>query len=304
MRASMVRNVALLLAVSAGQLAAKTPTRKLMVWGGQVAGMIEITDQATLALSDVFNGNFLDAARGVAPVPRGLPQYTVSFYLPDDRLSLWQWLFHRPKLRRAYVVQYALDSAVHVGYVYVPGDSDVWAHWNHATIIRPAQEGHWSYASAAWAAHLESAIERAHALPAPKCPGDASALVGPSDSTYRDAQEVKAALEAGGVHVLCTFHSTLDGMVGRPTVGVLTAFGPLAVAFFASASEAHAVRLRGYVRDGVEITALRAPTSGARDWTFAESDPSDFIVRGRWLIATFGQGDLQAAIRSALENVR
>jgi hypothetical protein len=129
-------------------------------------------------------------------------------------------------------------------------------------------------------------------------------LIAASDSTFRDVEELRAVLDAAGVRVLCAYHSTLDGMAGRPTVGVLTTLGPSAVAFFPSASAAGAARLRGYVRDGVEIAAIRTPASGAREWTFAESDPSDFVVRGRWLFATFGQTDLQSAIRGALDNVR
>jgi len=212
MRSYLVPEVAVLLAATAGHIAASNPVRKVTVYGGRVAGTMEITDPATLALSDVISGTFLDTARGAARVPERLPQYVVSFYLPDDHEKLWRRVFGPRKLQRAYVVRLVLDTTTGTGYVYIPGDSDAWAPWNRGTSL------------------------------------------------------------------------------------ALTAIGPLAVAFFPSASDAAAVQLRAYVRDGVEITALRTPTLGDHDWTFAESDPRDFVVRGRWLFATFGQTDLRWAI--------
>jgi hypothetical protein len=302
MRGRLARNVILLIALSSGQLAAKVPTRKLILWGGRIAGPIEIIDPATLALSDVFTGTFLDTARGVASPPTLLPQYTISFYLPDDRTGFWQRLFLRPRLRRAYVVRFALDTLRHVGYVYVPGDSDVWAVWNRGTISRRQQEGHWNFASAEWTERLAAAISRARPRPAPRCSGD-SARIGPRDSTYNDAMQVATALESRGVNVICAYRSTWEGTLDRPGVGLMTAFGPSPVTFFASARDAQAVQMRAYIREGDEITEVRAPGS-ARVWTFASADPSDFIIHDRWLIDTFGQKDLEAAVRSAFDSKR
>src|SRR5436190_22982954 len=95
MRRTSLRFALLGLGALALPAAAKEPTRKIILWGGQLAGMVEIMDPTTLALSDVFSGTFLDAARGAASNPAGLPQYDVSFYLTDDRGTLLQRWFAR-----------------------------------------------------------------------------------------------------------------------------------------------------------------------------------------------------------------
>ena len=61
----------------------KEPTRKILIFGDGLAGMVERVDAPTLSLSNVYTGAFLDTVRGAAPVPTEAPWYQVSFYLPN-----------------------------------------------------------------------------------------------------------------------------------------------------------------------------------------------------------------------------
>ena len=127
--------------------AAKEPTRKLLIWGGRLAAPIELTDSATLALSDNYSGSFIDTSRGPVMLPPDLPRYTIAFYLPDHRAALARLTMQRPRLIRAYVVYFVPGTAHHVAYVYVPGPGDTWSSWNHGVIIRANREGVWSAVS-------------------------------------------------------------------------------------------------------------------------------------------------------------
>src|SRR5690242_13706336 len=71
--------------VSPSPAHAKPPTRKVIVWGDRLAAGIELTDSLTLALSDVFTGNFLGPVRAAPPPVATLPRYEVSFYVTDAR---------------------------------------------------------------------------------------------------------------------------------------------------------------------------------------------------------------------------
>ena len=165
-RAMLLLGICATLSIAASA-SAKEPTRKLIISGGRLAHPVEIVDPATLALSDLFAGNYLDTARHAAPEPRRLPQYEVSFYLPDDRGNALERLFARTRLYRAYVVRLALDSAQHTAYVYIPGDGDTRSARNHGVIIRSELEGHWTYASDAWARRISDAIRHAKTRAAP-----------------------------------------------------------------------------------------------------------------------------------------
>jgi hypothetical protein len=293
--------VATFAALSATRVAgAKGPTSKLIIYGDRLAGPIEIVDPATLALSNLFVANYLDAARGAAPEPRALPQYEVSFYLPDDQNSAWRRFLHDTRLRRAYVVRLAVDSAHHVAYVYLPGDGDLWAGWNHAVIVRPELEGHWSYASSVWAEHIAGLIAHARRAPAPACPTEAGALFAPSDSLYAATQELRATLEARGIHVFCAYHSTFDRTLDRPAAGILTDLGPMAVVFFHSDADIRDVTMRGYVANGQAVTLLHRDGAHPPTISMVDAEPQSFIVHGRWLVDTFNQHQLASAVREAL----
>ena len=114
----------LTLGVSAlpGSLQAKEPTRKLIISGGGLAGGVEIVDSTTLALSNVYSGNFLGPGAAQAP-PASAPRYEISFYLPQRGSWLYS-LTHRPRLQVSYVVYFVPDAAHHSGYIYVPGRDD------------------------------------------------------------------------------------------------------------------------------------------------------------------------------------
>lgn len=111
----------------------KEPTRKILIFGDGISGMVERVDAPTLSLSNVYTGSFLDTARGAAPVPTAAPWYQVSFYLPNREGGWFFGLLHRPRLVRAYVVYFAPDSNHDDGFVYVPGANDAWSAWNHGT---------------------------------------------------------------------------------------------------------------------------------------------------------------------------
>src|SRR5438477_7719908 len=84
--------------------AAKGPTSKVLVTGGDLAGVVEITDASSLRNANLFAANFLDTARHAAPAPSTADRYRVTFYLPDDSRGLLARIFDRPRLRVAYVV--------------------------------------------------------------------------------------------------------------------------------------------------------------------------------------------------------
>jgi hypothetical protein len=281
---------------------AKEPTRKLIISGADLAGVVELTDSTTLALSDIYGGTFLDASREVAPPAPNLPRYEISFYLPDHRGSLLGRVFGRPRFYRAYVVYFTPDIAGRAGYVYLPGAGDTWASWNHGVIIRSDREGRWSRASRAWGERIADAIAHARRRPPPSCPaqGDVGRLQ-PGDPVYRDVSELAAVLEAHGLHVLCTYHTTLAGVLGEfHAAGVMTDLGPFAVFFFPPPAGAESVRVSSTVKDGQLLTVLRGPNAQRPVDSLYSADKTDILVHKRWLFDTFGQLPLRAALRAAV----
>jgi len=277
----------------------KEPTRKILIFGDGLAGMVERVDARTLSLSNVYTGAFLDTVRGAAPVPTEAPWYQVSFYLPNRAGGRFVGLLHRQRLVRAYVVYFAPDSNHDDGFVYVPGANDAWSVWNHGTIVRPTIEGRWSYANRAWAHEINNAIAHARRLPAPSCGVDSSALIRRSDAVYPDVVRLAGLLAAQQVHLLCAFHGTLDGMLGqRAAASLMTDHGLLELTVFEQSFNAEAVHISSTVQDGDVITVLRAP-DGRADSVFS-ADRSRFIARGRWLIETFDEHRQRDAAARAL----
>jgi hypothetical protein len=279
----------------------KQPAAKVIVDRGDLAGVVEIVDRQTLDLSNVYTGNFIDSARGVASPPAGLPQYEVSFYLPDIRGNAVARLFQRPRLYRAYVVFFAPDTARHSGYVYVPGPADTWASWNHGTIVRSSLEGHWSYASPAWGQRLTDGIMHARKRSAPSCPRDSLALLRKGDSAYDDVAELRPVLEANDLHVLCSYHSTMDGLLGEShSAGIVTNLGWFEAVFFTPPRGAEAITVQSSVKDGQLLTVLHGPGAGRPGATMPSADKSDFVIHKRWLFDTFGQLQLRDALERAV----
>lgn len=300
MRRLRARTLLLLVLACAAPLAAKEPTRKLVISGGHLAGIVEITDSATLALSDVYTGGFLAPTGGAVRDVSGLPEYDLAFYLDDHRRPPLLRLFARPHLYRAYVVRLALDTVTHEGWVYLPGGDDLWASWNHGVIIRRDREHRWNRTSAEWTRRIAGVLATARHV-TPTCPRpDAFGLLHERDAVYRDAEELRRTLDALAIHVLCTTHSTFDGTLGRPAAGVVTTLGPLAALVFPSDSAARTVKISGSVRDGIAETVLRAPGPPRASTTFGSAEPSSFVVIGRFLIDTFGQRDLERMLRARL----
>jgi len=291
--------VALLSAVTA---AAKEPTRKLLIWGGRLAGSIELTDSATLALSDIYSGSFIDTSRAPLMLPADLPRYTIAFYLSDHRGVLARLTMQRPRLNRAYIVYFVPDAEHHVAYVYVPGHGDTWSAWNHGVIIRENREGVWSWASAAWGHRISDAIAQARRLRAPSCPvSDSNGRISPNDSVYTDVASLSGKLERNGIHVLCAYHPTFDALLGqRRSAGVMTSLGPLLLTVFPPPAGAMVVQITSSVKNGELVTVLHGPDPRRPTETISAADKTDFIIDGAWLIDSFGQTELRSRVAAAL----
>jgi hypothetical protein len=304
MRVTIVALSLLALGASAhpGSLQAKEPTRKLIISGGGLAGGIEIVDSATLALSNVYSGNFLEMPGVALAPPASAPRYEISFYL----LQRGSWLYnvsHRPRLQVAYVVYFAPDAVHHTAYVYLPGRGDTWSEWNHGVIIREQYEGRWSVASPAWAERINGAIARHPRVPAPRCPvSDTSAFFGRGNPIHGDVSTLTALLERNGLHVLCAYPTTFDRTLGRPAAGIVTNLGAFAVLFFPPPADAELVSITSKVVNGQVMTVLRSPDSRERPVTMVSADKTDFLTYKRWLFDTWQQPQLRAALASALRN--
>jgi hypothetical protein len=303
MRTTVVLRALLLAVACASTTAAKEPTRKLIISGGGLAGLVEITDSTTLALSNVFTGNFLDTSSAVGAEPRDLPEYELSFYLSDLRGSALGRLFTHPRLYRAYVVRLVVDSATHAAYVFIPGNDDPWGRWNHGVIIRQNQEGRWIAASPAWSARVAHALANARRLPKPSCerlanPAYPLPVFTAGDSLYPSIAQLTHVLEANGLHVLCAYHDTFDGFLGRRSAGVMTDHGGFAAVFFSTPADAHAVSVSGTVRNGDIVTEVRAPHSPRPVESLSGAEPGSVVIRGPWLLISFGQSDLTRSLRS------
>ena len=299
-----VRLIALVALLSAGTAAAKEPTRKLLIWGGRLAGSIELTDSATLALSDIYSGNFIDTSRTPVTVPANLPRYTIAFYHSDHRGLVARLTMQRPRLTRAYVVYFVPDAEHHVAYVYVPGPGDTWSTWNHGVIIRTNREGVWSSASESWGRRISDAIARARRLPAPNCPvNDSKGRIAPSDSVYADVASLSEQLERNGLHVLCAYHSTFEGLLGqRRSAGVMTSLGPFLLTVFPPPAGARTVQITSSVKNGELVTVLHGPDPRRPTETMSAADKTDFIIHGTWLIDSFGQPELRSRLAAALRS--
>jgi hypothetical protein len=281
---------------------AKQPTAKVIIDRGDLAGQVELVDRATVALSNVYAGNFIDSARGKVSPPTGLMQYEISFYLPDDRRNALIRFFQGPRVFRAYVVDFIPDTARRAGYVYVPGPTDTWSGWNHRTIIRSHLEGHWSYASPAWAQRLTVAIAHARKRPAPHCPvRDSTGLLHQSDSAFTDVAELRPILEANHLHVLCGYSTTLQGVLGEwHAAGIETNLGWFAAFFFPPPRGAEAITVASTVNDGQLLTVLRGPNASRPVDSLYGADKTDFVIHKRWLFETFGQIELRTALQRAI----
>lgn len=302
MRVTIVALSLLTLGMSAdpGSLQAKDPTRKLIISGGGLAGGVEIVDSATLALSNVYSGNFLGMPGAAAAPPASAPRYEISFYLPQ-RGSWLHNLTHRPRLQVAYVVYFVPDASHHTGYIYVPGREDTWSDWNRGVVTRQQYEGRWSVASPAWAERINSAIARGRRMPAPRCPiSDSSVSFGPGNPIHDDVSALTALLEMNGLHVLCAYPTTFDLTLGRPGAGIVTNLGGFAVFFFPPPAGAERVNITSRIVDGQVVTVLRSPDTRQRPVTMVSADKTDFLAYKRWLFDTWGQPRLRAALADAL----
>ncbi|MFI5257477.1 MAG: hypothetical protein ACHQRK_09475 [Gemmatimonadales bacterium] len=280
--------------------AAKEPTRKIIIEGGGLAGLVELTDSVTLALSDVYRGNFLGSPTSEVPLESSA-RYEISFYLPDHDRGWFRELLHGPRLKRAYVVYFVPDTVHHTGYVYLPGDGDSWAGWNHGVIIRERQEGRWSIASPSWNDRITRAIRAARRLPPPRCPvTDRTGVVEPRDAVFADVAALTAVLETHGLHVLCAYHTTFDWTLGQRGAGFETSVGSFAVLFFSAGTGADSVRVTTTVIDGQLLTVLRRPDPRSRADSLFSADRTDIILHGRWLFDTWGQEPVRFALLSAL----
>jgi hypothetical protein len=302
MRVTIVALLLLVLGASAHPvpLQAKEPTRKLIISGGGLAGGVEIVDSATLALSNVYSGNFLEMPGLDLVPPASAPRYEISFYLPQRGSWLYN-IAHRPRLQVAYVVYFAPDPVHHTAYVYLPGRGDTWSEWNHGVIIREQYEGRWSLASPAWAGRINSAIARGRRVPAPRCPvSDTSAFFGRGNPIHADVSALTALLERNGLHVLCAYPTTFDKTLGRPGAGIVTKLGAFAVLFFPPPSDAERVSITSRIVHGQVVTELRSPDRRERPVTIYSADKTDFLAYKRWLFDTWQQPQLRAALASAV----
>lgn len=287
--------------VQPGCLLAKEPTRKLVISGGGLAGGVEIVDSATLALSNIYSGNFLEIPGAAQAPPETAPRYEISFYLPQRG----SWFFnvtHRPRLQVSYVVYFVPDALHHTAYVYVPGRDDTWSDWNHGVIIRQQYEGRWSVASPAWAERINSAIAHHRRVPAPRCPISDTAFFGNGNPIHADVSALTTLLEANGLHVLCAYPTTFDRTLGRRAVGMVTNLGGFAVLFFPPPADAERVSITSKVVNGQVVTVLRSPDTLQHPVTMVSTDKTDFLAYKRWLFDTWGQLQLRAAIASALRH--
>jgi hypothetical protein len=274
-------------------LLVKEPTAKVLVTGGDLAGIVEITDAPTLALSNVFSANFLSASRRAAPAPTTAQRYLVSFLLPDVRRNVFARLFERPRLRTSYVVYFNPDDS---GYVYVPGAHDAWSVLNHGTIIRDTVEGHWTYANPLWTRAIDARLARAGRRPPPTCP--AAPQIPPTDPAFREFAGLRDSLSAHGVHVLCMYHSTFDGAYGsRAGAAMLTDRGPFAALLFPGPASALHISV-GVARDQI-VTTVRSPYTTRVDSVW-DLDPAFMFIHGRWVLDSFGQSPLDSALRASL----
>jgi hypothetical protein len=291
-------------AYAAGSVSlAKEPTCMLVISGGELMGTQVIKDSATLALSDVYAGRFIDTTRPPVALPAGVVKYQISFYLTDYRRSALVRLISGRRVFRAYVVDFALDSARSTGYVYLPGDGDTWASWNHGTIIRAGRDGRWSYATPEWTRRIATAIAHAPLSPEPACPiaGGSGELLRQSDSAYRDARELSGILETHGLHVLCSYPTTMAGMLGEwRAAAFMTSRGVLSALFFPPPAGAEAVTMTSTVKNGQLITVLHGPNAARPVETLYGTDPAEIIIYRRWLIESFGQPGLDSAVRAAI----
>jgi hypothetical protein len=293
----------LTVSVPPGSLQAKVPTRKLIISGGRLAGGPEIVDSGTLALSNVYTGNFLGTPGGVQAPPVTAPVYKVSFFLPQRTSWLYN-LAHGPRLQIAYVVYFVPDAVHHTAYVYVPGRDDTWSDWNHGVVIRQQYEGRWSVASPAWAERINGAIARHARVPAPRCAvSDTSAFFGAGNPIHADVRALKALLERGGLHVLCAYPTTFDQTLGRPAAGIVTNLGGFVVLFFRPPADAERVIIASKIVNGQVVTELRSPDSTERPVTMVSADKTDFLAYKRWLFNTWQQPQLRAALASAVRHV-
>ena len=130
---------------------AKAPTVKIIVSGPDLPTPLEITDDQTLNLSNVWSGQFLDNSHGHPEKPlRRLP-YELSFYVKLDE----------DDLRLMYVAYYYPEPTTKQGQIYLPGHREPWYYLNGGTILREGQDGRWNYASPAWEALIRPVIAHA-----------------------------------------------------------------------------------------------------------------------------------------------
>jgi hypothetical protein len=148
-----MRNALLALIVTAPlSLSAVSPeiksTTRITVSADDLAQPIEITDEAVLALSHVFAGQFIDQ---LAPAPDvTLPRYTLTF----DIQTL------QGVKEAAYVVVYSVDDTTGEGFVYLPGRGEPSYRRNVSTILRDGQDGYWHRASEEWSAVINRYVRR------------------------------------------------------------------------------------------------------------------------------------------------
>ena len=150
--------VAILVAISVipVTLSAKEKTVKIVVSGGNLPSVLEITDSRILESFNVWTGpgTSLNDAEGfivqwsrgaIAEPPSRLPQYQVSFYT------------ERSAERPFYVVSYCYDPSLRRGFVHFPSFAEKWYPQDVDTIFRGV-EGSWFFSRTVWDATIKPLI--------------------------------------------------------------------------------------------------------------------------------------------------
>jgi hypothetical protein len=152
--------VAILVAISVipVTLSAKEKTVKIVVSGGNLPSVLEITDPRILESFNVWTGpgTSLNDAEGfivqwsrgaIAEPPSRLPQYQVSLYT------------ERSAERPFYVVSYCYDPSLRRGFVHFPSFVEKWYPQDVDTIFR-GMEGNWFFSRTVWDATIEPLIAK------------------------------------------------------------------------------------------------------------------------------------------------
>jgi hypothetical protein len=114
-------------------------TARLTISGPGLSQPLEVTDENTLAFSNVFAGTFIGEP-AVNPPDAELPRYRIVFDIQTAE----------GVRAAAYTVLYCKDRWTGDAFVYVPGYGDDGYRRNIGTILREGQDGRWHRAATPW----------------------------------------------------------------------------------------------------------------------------------------------------------